>query len=101
MRCREQKKHVSSRDVKTRASVQLKEMGCMRNKGKKRNVNQSVLNLSYLERGSFLMSEISKGLEKNTVTFIFYTVNLQIPFHKHGIYRSQIPNTINRKLSVE
>lgn len=63
------------------ASVQLKEMGCMRNKGKKLNVNQSILNLSYLEHGSFLMSEISKGLGKNTVTFIFYIVNLQTLIH--------------------
>lgn len=76
MRCREQKGHVSSRGVRTRASVQLKEMGCMRDKGKKLNVNQNISNLSYLERGSFLMSEISKGLEKNTVTFIIYIVNL-------------------------
>lgn len=34
-------------------------------------------NLSYLESGSFLVTEHSKSLEKNTVPLIFYIVNLQ------------------------
>ena len=77
LRCREQQEHVSSRDVRTRASVQLKQkQGGKRSKSKKLSVTQDISNLPYLQSGSFLMTGLSKGLkQKNTVSFSFYIVN--------------------------